>query len=86
MHLTVTDYLLAFNLICSAAAHYSGAQAEILPGARKQNDGDIHTGYVDWWTNVIGSNGNNLTYEPSRVWHLKAEKKSFNDETATWPW
>jgi hypothetical protein len=54
---------MALNLIYSAAAHYSGAQAEMLPGARKRNYDNIHAGYVDWWTNVIGSNGNNLTYD-----------------------
>ncbi|UKZ72192.1 uncharacterized protein TrAtP1_013131 [Trichoderma atroviride] len=37
--------VLALNLIYSAASHYSGAQAEILSGARKRNYGDIHTGY-----------------------------------------
>lgn len=44
-------------------AHYSGAQAEILPDARKRNYGDIHAGYVDWWTNVLGSSANDLTYD-----------------------
>lgn len=54
---------MSFNLIYSAAAHYSSAQAEILPGARRRDYGDIHGEYVDWWTSVLGSSANNLKYD-----------------------
>ncbi|UKZ94774.1 uncharacterized protein TrAFT101_009630 [Trichoderma asperellum] len=54
---------MSFNLIYLAAAHYSGAQDEILPGARRRDYGDIHGEYVDWWTSVLGSSANNLKYD-----------------------
>lgn len=52
-----------FSIIYVAAAQYSGAEPETLPGARKRNDGDMHAGYVDWWANVLNDSTNNLTYD-----------------------
>jgi hypothetical protein len=65
----------SLNLIYSAAAHCSGAQVEILPGARKRDYGDMHAGYVDWWTNVIGSSANNLTYDATSSLSFDSEEE-----------
>jgi hypothetical protein len=52
-----------FTLIYVAAAHYSGAQPETLPGARKRDDGDMHADYVDWWSNILSNSTGDLTYD-----------------------
>ncbi|RFU81802.1 hypothetical protein TARUN_393 [Trichoderma arundinaceum] len=49
----------ALYLIYLTASHYSGAQPETLPGARKR---DVHASYVSWWVNVLNDSSNDLIY------------------------
>ncbi|KAL6790988.1 hypothetical protein J3E68DRAFT_429572 [Trichoderma sp. SZMC 28012] len=52
-----------FNMILLAAASYSGAEPEILPGARKRDGHGIHAEYVDWWEKLLSDSASGLTYD-----------------------
>ncbi|KAL7934432.1 hypothetical protein V8C35DRAFT_327311 [Trichoderma chlorosporum] len=62
-----------FNMILPAVASYSGAEAEILPGARKRDGHGIHAEYVDWWGKLLSDGASGLTYDA--ISHLVFDKE-----------